>query len=78
MRRQHTKCTNEVPVTYNQTEVFVDPICLVIKTVASYGQRIVLQFSDGLRRTIPTGQKKYVQACNKILDLIYEELYLIK
>jgi hypothetical protein len=61
------QCPNEVPVTYNQTEVFVDPICLVIKTVASYGQRIVLQFSDGLRRTIPTGPKEYVQ-CNKILE----------
>jgi hypothetical protein len=69
---------DEVPVTYNQTEVFVDPIRLVIKkTEGSPRRRIVLGFSDGLRRTIPTGQKKYVQACNKILDLIYEELYLI-
>ncbi len=61
------QCTNEVPVTYNQTEVFVDPISLVIKTVASHGQRMVLQFSDVFRRTIPTGQKEYVK-CKKILE----------
>jgi hypothetical protein len=30
--RQHTECTNEIPVTFNDTEVFVDPISLVIKT----------------------------------------------
>ncbi len=29
--RQHTDCTNEIPVTFNDTEVFVDPISLVIK-----------------------------------------------
>ena len=33
--RQHTECTNEVPVTFNGTEVFVDPISLVIKTAAA-------------------------------------------
>jgi hypothetical protein len=31
--RQHTECTNEIPVTFNDTEAFVDPISLVIKTV---------------------------------------------
>ncbi len=67
MPRQHTECTNEVPVNYNQTEVFVDPISLVIKTVASHGQRIVLQFSDVFRRSIPTGKKEYVQ-CKNILE----------
>jgi hypothetical protein len=33
--RQRTECTNEIPVIFNVTEVFVDPICLVIKTAAS-------------------------------------------
>ncbi len=33
--RQHTECTNEIPVTFNDTEVFVDPISLVIKTAAA-------------------------------------------
>ncbi len=33
--RQHTDCTNEIPVTFNDTEVFVDPISLVIKTAAA-------------------------------------------
>jgi hypothetical protein len=33
--RQHTECTNEIPVTFNDTEVFVDPISLVIKTTAA-------------------------------------------
>ncbi len=33
--RQHTECTNEIPVIYNLTEVFVDPISLVIKNAAS-------------------------------------------
>ncbi len=33
--RQHTDCTNEIPVTFNETEVFVDPISLVIKTAAA-------------------------------------------
>ena len=32
---QHTECTNEIPVTFNETEVFVDPISLVIKTAAA-------------------------------------------
>jgi hypothetical protein len=32
--RQHTECTNEILVTFNDTEVFVDPISLVIKTAA--------------------------------------------
>ncbi len=27
--------TNEIPVTFNDTEVFVDPISLVIKTAAA-------------------------------------------
>jgi hypothetical protein len=33
--RQHTECTNEIPVTFNDTEVFMDPISLVIKTAAA-------------------------------------------
>ncbi len=33
--RQHTECTNEIPVIYNLTEVFVDPISSVIETAAS-------------------------------------------
>jgi hypothetical protein len=33
--RQHTECTNEIPVAFNDTEVFVDPISLVIKTAAA-------------------------------------------
>jgi hypothetical protein len=33
--RQHTECTNEIPVTFNDTEVFVDPISLVIKNAAA-------------------------------------------
>jgi hypothetical protein len=33
--RQHTESTTEIPVTFNATEVFVDPISLVIKTAAS-------------------------------------------
>jgi hypothetical protein len=33
--RQHTECTNEIPVTFNSSEVFVDPIILVIKTAAA-------------------------------------------
>jgi hypothetical protein len=33
--RQHTDCTNEIPVTFNDTEVFVDSISLVIKTAAA-------------------------------------------
>jgi hypothetical protein len=33
--RQHTKCTNEIPITFNDTEVFVGPISLVIKTAAA-------------------------------------------
>jgi hypothetical protein len=33
--RQHTDCTNEIPVMFNDTEVFVDPISLVIKTAAA-------------------------------------------
>ncbi len=32
---QHTDCTNEIPVTFNDTEVFVDPISLVIKRAAA-------------------------------------------
>jgi hypothetical protein len=35
VQRQHTDCTNEIPVTFNDTEVFVDPISLVIKTAAA-------------------------------------------
>ncbi len=55
--RQHTECTNEIPVTFNDTEVFVDPISLVIKTAAApvrcneiappeveAGGKVVLQF----------------------------------
>jgi hypothetical protein len=33
--RQHTECTNDIPVTFNSSEVFVDPISLVIKTAAA-------------------------------------------
>ncbi len=33
--RQYTECTNEVLFTFNDTEVFVDPISLVIKTAAA-------------------------------------------
>ncbi len=33
--RQHTECTNEIPVTFNDNKVFVDPISLVIKTAAA-------------------------------------------
>jgi hypothetical protein len=33
--RQHTECTNEIPVPFNETEVFVDPISLVIKTAVA-------------------------------------------
>jgi hypothetical protein len=33
--RQHTDCTNKIRVTFNETEVFVDPISLVIKTAAA-------------------------------------------
>jgi hypothetical protein len=32
---QHTECTNEIPVTFNSSEVFVDRISLVIKTAAA-------------------------------------------
>ncbi len=32
--RQHTECTNQIPVTFNNSEVFMDPISLVIKTAA--------------------------------------------
>jgi hypothetical protein len=31
---QHTKCTNEIPITLSTSEVFVNPINLVIKTAA--------------------------------------------
>jgi hypothetical protein len=69
--RQHTECTNEIPVTFNETEVFVDPISLVIKTAAApvrcndiapprwkLGGKMVLQFSclEGLRRAIQTAR----------------------
>jgi hypothetical protein len=33
--RQHTECTNEIQVTFNNSEVFVDPISIVIKTTAA-------------------------------------------
>jgi hypothetical protein len=33
--RQHRDCTTEIPVTFNSTEVFVDPISLILKTAAS-------------------------------------------
>ncbi len=33
--RQHTECTNDIPVSFNETEVFVDPISLVIKIATS-------------------------------------------
>jgi hypothetical protein len=33
--RQHNECKNEISVIYNLTEVFVDPISLVIKNAAS-------------------------------------------
>jgi hypothetical protein len=32
---EHKECTNEIPVTFNTWEVFVDPISLVIKTAAA-------------------------------------------
>ncbi len=40
--RQHTECTNEIPVTFNDTEVFVDPNSLVIKP-----QRPRSEYEDG-------------------------------
>jgi hypothetical protein len=33
--RQHMECTNEIPVTFNSSEVFVDPISLDIKKAAA-------------------------------------------
>jgi hypothetical protein len=33
--RQHINCTSKIPVTFNETEVFMYPISLVIKAVAS-------------------------------------------
>jgi len=33
--RSHPNCTSEIPVTYNGTDVFVDPINTVIKSAAA-------------------------------------------
>ena len=33
--RQHANCTQDIPVTYNGTELFVDPVSLVLKTMSA-------------------------------------------
>jgi hypothetical protein len=45
--RQHTECTNKILVTFNDTEVFVDPISLVIETAAAPVRGNVSTHPDG-------------------------------
>jgi hypothetical protein len=46
--RVSPNCTEEIPVTWNNTSVFVDPISYIIKSAASPTGATILHHSGGI------------------------------